>query len=98
MEDMPDERLAAALAQRAQLERARQAKSNPDWYLARGEQPFAGLTNEGATCYLNSLLQALYHLPAVRREVYAFEHAPAHGTHAGCVPYQLAALFASIHA
>ena len=26
-----------------------------------------GLLNQGATCYMNSLLQALYNIPAFRR-------------------------------
>ena len=31
---------------------------------------FTGLYNQGSTCYLNSILQALYHLPAFRKLIY----------------------------
>ena len=37
--------------------------------LQREEKQFAGLRNQGATCYLNSLIQALYMSPEFRREI-----------------------------
>ena len=34
---------------------------------------FQGLVNEGMTCYLNSMLQALYSLGAFRKIIYEHE-------------------------
>ena len=61
-------------------------------------QAHCGLHNEGATCYLNSLVQALFVLEPVRRAVYAFEYAgeAVHGPEDLCVPLQLAKLFARL--
>jgi len=39
-------------------------------FLSRKETGFVGLKNQGATCYMNSLLQYLYHLPYFRKAVY----------------------------
>ena len=38
---------------------------------------YSGLLNQGATCYMNSLLQALYHLPAFRRVIYKMPTDPS---------------------
>lgn len=41
-------------------------------YNTRSRTGFAGLCNQGATCYLNSLVQALYMSPEFRNAVYAW--------------------------
>lgn len=37
---------------------------------SKAQTGFVGLKNQGATCYMNSLLQTLFHLPAFRQAVY----------------------------
>jgi hypothetical protein len=59
---------------------------------------FVGLTNQGATCYLNSLLQSLYMTPELRAALYAWDYdsmarAPAKNV---CIPYQLQRLFVNL--
>ncbi|KAF3659745.1 Ubiquitin carboxyl-terminal hydrolase 12 [Capsicum annuum] len=39
-------------------------------YYSKKETGFVGLQNQGATCYMNSLLQTLYHIPYFRKAVY----------------------------
>ena len=55
-----------------------------------------GLVNSGATCYLNSLVQALFMLPEFRRAVHAWPHEPAAADEAQSVPRQLQRLFARL--
>ena len=69
---MADAELSALLEQRAQLKIAetvgRKNGRAAAWYEERpAEQRFVGLLNQGATCYLNSLVQALFVNEPVRR-------------------------------
>ena len=64
--------LAEALESRAALTAAHAHAHREhlpmDWWALRPPaQPWPGLPNEGATCYLNSLVQALYMTPQVRQ-------------------------------
>lgn len=43
-------------------------KTTDPWvYDSKKETGFVGLKNQGATCYMNSLLQTLYHIPFFRK-------------------------------
>ncbi|XP_071706732.1 ubiquitin C-terminal hydrolase 12-like [Rutidosis leptorrhynchoides] len=53
---------------------------------------YVGLKNQGATCYMNSLLQTLYHIPYFRKAVY---HMPTteNDMPSGSIPLALQSLF-----
>jgi ubiquitin carboxyl-terminal hydrolase 47 len=66
-----------------------------------GKEPekgeFVGLSNQGATCYLNSLLQTLFMSPEFRHRIYQWEYDPEkHGETEDCIPYQLQLLFGKL--
>ncbi|XVF19574.1 hypothetical protein REPUB_Repub11eG0122800 [Reevesia pubescens] len=56
------------------------------------ETGYVGLKNQGATCYMNSLLQTLYHIPYFRKAVY---HMPTteNDMPSGSIPLALQSLF-----
>ena len=52
--------------------------------------PYSGMTNQGATCYLNSLIQSLYFLTPFREAVFKWRHnIELHGSPVDCIPLQL---------
>ncbi|KAG6427557.1 hypothetical protein SASPL_111803 [Salvia splendens] len=66
---------------------------NDYWiYDSKKETGFVGLKNQGATCYMNSLLQTLYHIPYFRKAVY---HMPTteNDNPTGSIPLALQSLF-----
>lgn len=53
-----------------------------------------GLSNQGATCYLNSLIQTLYMTPELRSALYQWTYDPAFdGPEESCIPLHLQRLF-----
>eukprot|EP01130_Rhizamoeba_saxonica_P005854 TRINITY_DN2316_c0_g1_i2.p1 TRINITY_DN2316_c0_g1~~TRINITY_DN2316_c0_g1_i2.p1 ORF type:complete len:982 (-),score=206.11 TRINITY_DN2316_c0_g1_i2:40-2985(-) len=40
-------------------------------YSSKKQTGYIGIVNQGATCYLNSIIQSLYHIPYFRRAVYS---------------------------
>ncbi|KXZ54806.1 hypothetical protein GPECTOR_4g877 [Gonium pectorale] len=61
-------------------------------YDSRHETGFVGLKNQGATCYMNSLLQYLYHVPYFRKCVYHMP-VPENEDAAKSLPVALQSLF-----
>lgn len=59
---------------------------------SKKETGYVGLKNQGATCYMNSLLQTLYHIPYFRKAVY---HMPTteNDLPSGSIPLALQSLF-----
>ena len=58
---------------------------------------YLGLSNQGATCYMNSAIQTLYMTPEFRKSVYEWRYNPEiHGNKDFCIPYQLQRLFAQL--
>jgi ubiquitin carboxyl-terminal hydrolase 47 len=57
-----------------------------------------GLYNQGATCYLNSLLQTLYMTPEFRQAIFCFRYEEVRdGRREDCIPFQLQLLFARLN-
>jgi len=61
------------------------------------DREYVGLANQGATCYMNSLLQTLFMTPEFRTTMYAYEYdEEKDGPRDECMPYHLQRLFATL--
>eukprot|EP00808_Paulinella_micropora_P022884 g78194.t1 len=58
------------------------------------DQPFRGLANQGATCYLNSYIQTLFMTPEIREAVYKFQQGSGSAKYS--IVLQLQRLFARL--
>eukprot|EP01029_Cantina_marsupialis_P031481 TRINITY_DN9109_c0_g1_i1.p1 TRINITY_DN9109_c0_g1~~TRINITY_DN9109_c0_g1_i1.p1 ORF type:complete len:1223 (+),score=453.86 TRINITY_DN9109_c0_g1_i1:116-3784(+) len=58
---------------------------------------FNGLINQGATCYMNSLLQTMFMTPELRKAMYLWQHDPTRDDPCeDSIPYQLQCLFGEL--
>lgn len=75
--------------------------NEPVWSIAssqylqqKSKTGFVGLSNQGATCYLNSLIQTLYMTPELRSALYQWVYDPLYdGPEESCIPLHLQRLF-----
>lgn len=91
--DDPDRGLLRADDSVVIVASVRVRKDPNDWnYDSRAETGHVGLKNQGATCYMNSLLQTLFHVPYFRKAVYHMPTTESDEVSAS-IPLALQALF-----
>jgi len=72
-------------------------KNTTETQSKKDEPKYIGLPNQGATCYMNSLLQSLFMTPEFRSAMYEWKYDEnEHAKPEDCIPLQLQKLFASL--
>ena len=65
--------------------------------LSEEKKLYRGLSNQGATCYMNSLLQSLYMTPEFRNRIYSWQYdQERHGEKSESIPFQIQLLFGNL--
>jgi len=87
--------LHPTLANNEDVETAhKKSKDNTSNSTSQNGSRYRGLSNQGATCYLNSLLQSLYMTPEFRSALYSWKYdEEKDGPESECIPFQLQSLF-----
>lgn len=66
-----------------------------DFYETYTEK-YCGIRNQGATCYINSILQTLFHIPAFRKVIFEFNCDKFYENYEKTIPWNLQHLFAQM--
>ncbi|CEM32577.1 unnamed protein product [Vitrella brassicaformis CCMP3155] len=89
-----ESRAAAAAASSAPMQEETWDNKNSTTSTTGKRNDYVGLSNQGATCYMNSLLQTLYMTPEFRTGIYAWNYNEEEDVEKeNCIPYQLQKLF-----